>query len=514
MKPSVKLLVVAVLSSILVSSCTLFPPPNEAISPPKRNKNISASNRDITSIVNGFLPEGSILLDPIDNGIKAIHEFDLDKDGEKEILVSYRCSIKNIKSGLMILKIKDDTWQKAFEDTNEFTIYEQIKILDNGYPKLILVNTTEAKNFRDFYSIEWNGKAFYRGIQFTNVTSVDFEDINGTFGADGNEEIILATLKEDSLNHIVLKQFYSTLISASEDEFPEYTKKELEFYKAKAESHPGNFEYSIRLQEIQVKLGMYNEAMDVINRLSKLKLSGVDCSELYYQKGFLLYKKGSFKEARDNFKKSIEFEGNDDRTYKEKCRPWIIQCYIGEGNFSKARELAATSSDSSYPEEVQEVDELMAEDKIYRYINKNQNKTILSNGGLDEFKSWGDSEGIEILPYVPEGGKNKVLLVRYYIFPERASGKTNLGGLGVYWLDGGRLYHQAFASRSYGELGLDINSVKYYIDNNKIPTIDLNLKYVKSMINFDSLSAPLPPQNLKELHLYLRFNKGKWLMIN
>lgn len=476
MRGKIRLIIISLILSAFLCSCSLFPPPNDTITPPQRNKDVSASNKDITSVVNVFLPQGAVLIEPPMKGVKAIQESDLDKDGKNEILVTYKSDIKQIKSGFMILKVKDDKWEKAYENSNTFLAFEDVRIVDERtFPKVVFIRTTDGKTSREFSYVFCYGDKFNEFKQVQDFSELEIKDLDGIFGQDGRDEwVFKIDGNSNSLDYYILRTGSITFNTPSDLEFPEYQMKVVEFYQNKIKSEPDNIEYYTKLAQTQSRIEMYKEALGTIEKGLKLKLSEKDNLHLIANKCGILNNFGRFDETQ-RIVSNLKLSGSGELLpLEESIQDSLARSYIGQRKYDKARDIFSKLSNFPYPETIQELDLKIAGEKIFNHLNKTYGRDLISPDKFEDFRKWGDTQGIEVIPLIPEGLQgSKILIVQYYIVPEKAHGKTDVGAMDIYWAANGKLYSQSFGDIKY----VTPVSAKFSIDNKNIPTMECEFKY-------------------------------------
>jgi tetratricopeptide (TPR) repeat protein len=427
--------------SSLVSGCNLMPSPDDTIAAPRLKPNLSVSNDDINTIITGFMQPSTKLLIPRKNSDPNPYYFlDIDGDRNEEIIFLFKDEKQLIKSGFMILRKGYKTWQKAFEVTDDIRSIQAINFKDitgDNLPELFIEIDNQLEIYH--YSNFKNKLESIISIPFTEYKVNDFSGIDGT---DGIEELLVynKTIQEPKVS---VYRWNGFIFENVMNEFPEFKTELINFVQEMMKDNPDKSSFWYNLSCLQQDINSYDEALTSINRAIYLESNPNTIQDYKLSKARLLIKTGMYNEARRLVNESIpEYYNN-----KSECSRVEAESYLAEKKYNTAKEIYRSISIFPYDENLQKIDALLAQRKIFNYIED------LGQFRTDEISkniaSYGAQNDIVInctLPLPLSGGVPKVLLVDYHIKPANTFGKENVGGHVIYWWKNNILYCKEYST--------------------------------------------------------------------
>lgn len=269
-----KAIVTALMISTTLSGCsqaTISSQPLEMIRETKKSQSIQ-------DVVKEFLPKGMKLSPPTDSKrVKSIIKKDIDGDGNKEILFTFKSEKDNHKGGIIVLKEKNDVWKKILESYGEGKVVYRIDFedLDGDRNKELLVSNftgTFAGYVLNIYVYNKNTDKFkIIGTEgYHKIYMKDMPDNKGK--SDGRVEIALwKKYTGDAYEIQVLKYDGKKLVLAKEV-YPYYYNKVIDYYKSKLrkDDYKNSAIMWYFLADAQVKANKPKEALDSIEKIKKL----------------------------------------------------------------------------------------------------------------------------------------------------------------------------------------------------------------------------------------------------
>lgn len=273
-KKLTKAIVTALMISTTLSGCsqaTISSQPLEMIRDTKKSK----STEDI---VKEFLPKDMKLSPPTySKRVKSIVKKDIDGDGNKEILFTFKSEKDNHKGGIIVLKEKNNTWKKILESYGDGKSVYRIDFqnLDGDRNKELLVNNfvgDSGGNVLNIYVYNKNADKFklIGTEEYHKIYMKDMPEDKGK--SDGRVEIALwKKYTGDAYEVQVLKYDGNKLVPAKEV-YPYYYNKVIDYYKSKLrkEDYKNSAIMWYFLADAQVKANKPKEAIESIENIKKL----------------------------------------------------------------------------------------------------------------------------------------------------------------------------------------------------------------------------------------------------
>lgn len=255
--------------SIIVAGCNYqILSPGNALQPPQSNKRVEnkGANDSVELTVQKQLPPGAKLVTPAHpEGSAAIQFGDIDKDGKKEILVTYKIGEAPGEAGAFILKHGTKIWEtKGTGYEVDWAGFRDIT--GDGKLDVVLGWTIglSAGNGLDVYSWE---DGTVKKLFSTDYHKLEIEDMPNDQGVtDGRPEI--ATWNKDTgdaYNVQVFRWNGQELIAAT-DVYKYYYPRVVAYYQERVKNMPDAAYYWYYLADAQIKSGMKQEAKNSIEK--------------------------------------------------------------------------------------------------------------------------------------------------------------------------------------------------------------------------------------------------------
>lgn len=422
-----------------LTGCNFMPSPDNTIASPRPEKNISASNDDVNSIIPGFLPYSSKLLVPKASKDRLpIHSLDLDGDGVNEIILTFMDEKQVINSGFMILKKGEHVWEKQFEEPDDYKTINLVDFSDitgDNLPEIFI----GKDNILNIYHYSNKEYQLIKSIPYTEYTSSDFP---GKYGEDSMIELLVynKVIDEPAVN--LLRWNGYKLQDVSE----EYSGQKLElihYYKQIVNESPGKSSLWFNLSKLQMEANLSTDALASIEKAIFLESHPDTLIEYNIFKAQVFMSMGKHNEAI----KSLSSDAIQRAPYISDCKSVIAESYFMQKNYIKAREIYEEIAVFPYDENIQRIDTAIVNEKIYQYIN------ALGEGQLSELpeklNKFGYDNSLVINSIIPRSSVkdlNSVLIVDYHLSPVLAHGKDSVGAHLIYWWDGGKLYVKEYTT--------------------------------------------------------------------
>lgn len=269
-----KAIVTAFIISTTLSGCsqaTISSQPLEMIRETKKSQSIE-------DVVKEFLPKGMKLLPPTySKRTKSIMKKDIDSDGNKEILFTFKSEKDNHKGGIIVLKEKNNVWKKMLESYGDGKVVYRIDFqdLDGDRNKELLVSNfveDSAENVLNIYIYNKNADRF-KLIGTEGYHKIYMKDMPEDKGKS-DERVEIALWKKyagDAYEIKVLKYDGKKLVPAKEV-YPYYYNKVIDYYKSKLrkDDYKNSAIMWYFLADAQVKANKPEEALDSIEKIKKL----------------------------------------------------------------------------------------------------------------------------------------------------------------------------------------------------------------------------------------------------
>lgn len=243
---------------LIGTSCSSFATPQALIKPPAVNK-VMASNVDLKSIAQSYLPEGGkfLLSNEIATG-KSVYAMDLDGDKHDEIVAFFKIEDK-FEKGFIVLKENNNKLEKIFEEKTECNSIARVELTN--------VVSKDKKSLIVGSLISSHAGALYKAYTFENNKFEDislgiwnkFEIINTPvdndkgFVFDGWSNLTGNVQKADIFKVKDKKIYYA-------EDFNYYYKNFMPYYNNLINEKANNELAWYLLTQLQIKTGMINEA--------------------------------------------------------------------------------------------------------------------------------------------------------------------------------------------------------------------------------------------------------------
>lgn len=434
----------------LLSGCGLLPPPEDTISPPKPDINISAENNDADSIVAGFLPVGaSILPVKYGNEKRTAAAKDIDGDSTDEIMTIYKYnSMADDNSAMiMILKKGNKVWQKLYDGggftsigtSGSIKYVDFMDITGDGFPEIFV---SREQSLEVYISInDANGQPVVGAFPFNNINTYELGDIPDEDGTDGITELLVkGDLSKSPQGTAVMRWTRFTLADVTK-EYPWYIKENADYFYSQVDMNPEPSELS-SLEFAQERAGMYEEALESCNRMIELNKEQQKAYYMEEKRAYLLMKLGRYDEAI----KAYQAVSRSDAS----CQSGIALVYEAIGDYDRARAIYKSISLFPYDENIQRIDAIEGEKKIYSFLRGAGTDGM--EKAVRDIKSWGKDNNMVVNCAAAKNNVdtvNGLLVVDYHIDPSIAYGKENVGGHIIYWWEEGKLLHQGYLTVAY-----------------------------------------------------------------
>lgn len=260
---------------LLSTACGSFSTPQALIKPPAVNK-VMASDVDLKSIVQSYLPQGAKLLstNEIVTG-KSIYAMDLDGDKQDEILAFFKIEDK-FEKGFIVLKKKNNKWDKIEEkkmECNSIARVEFTNVVSKDKKSLIvgsLISSHAGAEYKAYTfensKVEETLLGIWNKFEILNTPS----DKESSFVFDGWINCTGNVQKAEIFKLKDKKVYYG-------EDFNSYYKNFTEYYSNLIKEKSNNELAWYLLVDAQLRSGMIKEAYK-----SKETASQIDSSKKYF----------------------------------------------------------------------------------------------------------------------------------------------------------------------------------------------------------------------------------------
>lgn len=271
MKHNVIFICISISAVMLMNGCGILPEPMSLIQPPKM-VTAAITDQAVTTnykkIVSEFLPQGSELVIPAQPfGASAIQLYDVDFDGQNEILVTYKVNGIPGEARAFLLKEQSGKWKKIWEQKGlgyEISFAGIADISADDKPEVLIGWTVGASagNALDIY--RWNDGTLMK------IAGTSYHKLELFMKKEDNQDrkTRLAIWQKDTGDAYavdVLKVQRDELISDSST-YPLYFPSVIDFYKDKLKEMPDAAFYWYYLADAQFKSLQYEEAITSIEK--------------------------------------------------------------------------------------------------------------------------------------------------------------------------------------------------------------------------------------------------------
>ena len=362
-----KLLMSGILLSggLLVSGCSILPPPGSMIVAPRQPSAQAHDNEPLITVVQEFLPPGAKLEVPNNpGGAKAIRQQDMNGDGKTELLATYRLGQNPGKLGTVLLQEKENNWQKVWEQTGSLGYaLDRVDFADitgDGRQELLLgwAVGASAGNGLDIFTWEGgtsggggmamddDGDAMYecnwQGVlaHISNVHYHKLDVLNAPARENTGKQAALALWRRDTGEAYSVEVLRWTEAGSNaheldgkwapaEDLYPEYYMKVVDFHQERVKESPETAFYWYYLADAQIRANLPEDALKSINKGESLKSSYPEGSRWLTLKGEALNKLGKYGEAGSVLINAIEELEQEDDIYLK--RDFLTKAYFNLG---------------------------------------------------------------------------------------------------------------------------------------------------------------------------------------
>lgn len=269
-----KAIVTALMILTTLSGCsqaTMSSQPLEMIRETKKSQSVE-------DVVKEFLPKGMKLSEPTcSKRAKSIVKKDIDGDGNKEILFTFKSEKDNNKGGIIVLKEKNNVWKKVLESYGDGKVVYRIDFqdLDGDRNKDLLVSNfvgVSAGNVLNIYIYDKNVDKFklIGTEEYHKMYMKDMPDDKGK--SDGKIEIALWNKYTGEAYEVKILKYDGKKLVPAKEVYPYYYNKVIDYYKSKLrkDDYKNSAVMWYFLADAQVKANKPKEALDSIEKIKKL----------------------------------------------------------------------------------------------------------------------------------------------------------------------------------------------------------------------------------------------------
>lgn len=264
-----------VMVSISTAGCNLrILSPGDAMQPPKNTKvENKVGNNSVETVVQQQLPPGAKLVTPAHpEGSAAIQYGDIDNDGKKEILATYKVGEAPGEAGAFILKHGTKIWEtKGTGYEVDWASFQDIN--GDGKMDLVLGWTigASAGNGLDVYSWE---QGTVQKLFTTGSHKLEIEDMPDAKGStDGRAEMAIWTRDTGDVYSVQVLRWNGKVLIEATDVYKYYYPKVVVYYQDRVKTTPDAAIYWYYLADAQIKSGLLQEAKISIEKGQQLSQS-------------------------------------------------------------------------------------------------------------------------------------------------------------------------------------------------------------------------------------------------
>lgn len=478
---------------VTLTSCQLYPQPEDTISKPKPSDGKSVSSKDISSIVANFLPEGTTITD-FKDGTKPIQTGDMDGDGTDEIIAVYKEPRDLSNMGILVLKKGANEWENIFMKDNFIRNISKVSLTDitgDNNPELFVEHDNNLS-----ICMYINEKVY--NMSGSISTDYRIEDLPGMYGKDDMLEVIVRD--RNTNNHdIKVLRWVSTNFEDVTYEYPDLKKEMKDFYNKLLKSNPKSIDALLKVSNLEIEEKNYTKALELIEKAEALNKGKNTDYGFGYKKATCLLGLGKYDEAIKICKSMPD-------------NSFAANCYLAQKKYDKAREVIKSSSQYPYDERIQSIDAAEAKDKIFNFINASKDNT--TDNMLKSLVEWGNKENIVITcsnPNEPKESKFDVFLIDYSINPSKSFGKEGVGEHLICWIDNSKPFNTSIHQIKHQSIVV-LGFYSYKASNSSITVEDAGRLKIKITYAFSGSNNQykLPVEVNKTFRIHDNFWKEYW----
>lgn len=268
-------LILMVCCTLFTSACTRYTTPNSLINAPVLAENENTANSgDFNNVVKKFLPSGAQLMlqSDIVTG-KNINLIDLDNDNSNEIIAFFQLENK-LDKGVIILKNKNSNWVKIFQKNIQcisISRFESLNIFDKTQKSILIGFNISGLAGSQYSAITFkDGKIEERNMGIWNK----FQVLNTLDKIDKDFVAAVWQKNTGNLMNVDIIKFNNRGVYYTEDFYEDYAPEIEKYYTDFLDSKPENQLAMKGLIKAQINSGEEKEALETIENLKQIRLSG------------------------------------------------------------------------------------------------------------------------------------------------------------------------------------------------------------------------------------------------
>lgn len=262
----VVILAILILST-LIGCSNLLVTPKDTMIPPKGTRVEEQTTEDIESIIKSFLPkEAKFQIPSTPTGADAIQFGDMDGDGGKEMLVTYKLAQEPESVYAMLFKMDGATWNAIWQKRFEGYDVDWAGFIDlegSGRRQLMIGAAVglSAGNILSAFSLDDDiineyFTTMYHKLELVELTPKGEEKprkLLGIWTKDTGDAFVVDVLK-----------WTGTELAPAKGVYPVYFKKIVEYYEERTKANPEAALYWYYLADAQIKINDTEGAMNSI----------------------------------------------------------------------------------------------------------------------------------------------------------------------------------------------------------------------------------------------------------
>ncbi|MCY6370283.1 hypothetical protein [Clostridium ganghwense] len=271
-------IITAIMLSTILNGCsqaTVSSQPLESVKEVKKSKNTE-------DIAKEFLPKGMEFSAPMyPKRAKSIIKKDIDGDGNKEILFTFKSKEDKYIGGIIVLKEKNHQWKKILQSYGEGkSIYRiDLKDLDGDKNDELLVSTfagVSVGNALNIYKYDNNTDNFKLVVKdgYHKIYMNDMPNDKGR--ADGRVELALWKKITGDVYKVDVLKFDGKKLVPAKEVYSYYYNKVIDYYKSKLrkDDYKNSALMWYYLADAQVKAKKPEDALSSIEKIKILNPQG------------------------------------------------------------------------------------------------------------------------------------------------------------------------------------------------------------------------------------------------
>lgn len=261
---------ILLVSSTLLTGCSLLPEPVALIQAPKQAKATSTTTDQLLQEIQLNLPQGSSLYVPDEPvGMDSIMEVDLENDGHHEVVAFYKSNIKPEKAGAVILKKNQELWKRI--DVIEGNGYEinwgsVADLTGDGRPELLIgwkVGVSSG-NILDVYSFE--------NQKFKKISQLNYHELDLVYANNTNYIVTWIRDFADVFNIEIFKWKNDSLV-VDKELYESYFYNVATYYQGRVEEAPDAPYYYYFLSDALLKAKQPESALNYLKKGMSLSIT-------------------------------------------------------------------------------------------------------------------------------------------------------------------------------------------------------------------------------------------------